>query len=100
MRIVAVKNLAQYWRKHPETKTSLEHWVAITEAAHWKTTSEVKASFANAVVLNSERVRFEIHGGDYRLIVAFKFKPQIAYICFLGAHKEYDRIDALTIWRF
>ena len=73
--------------------------MAITEAAHRTTPSEVKASFANAVILNGERVRFEIHGG-YRLIVAFKFKPQIAYICFLGAHKEYDRIDALTVWQF
>ena len=59
-----------------------------------------KASFTNAVILNAERARFEIHGGDYRLIVAFKFKPKIAYVCFIDTHSEYDKINALTVWQF
>lgn len=35
--------------------------------------------------------------GDYRLIVAFDFVRQIAFIKFLGAHAEYDAVDALTV---
>ena len=62
--------------------------------------SEVKAAFANAVVLNADRVRFEVHGGDYRLIVAFNFQRRIAFIGFLGTHAEYDRINALTVRQF
>ena len=66
MRVIATKNLVQYWLKHPETKASLEHWISIAKAAQWKTTSEVQASFKSCVVLNGERVKFEIHGGNYR----------------------------------
>ena len=48
-------------------------------------------------MLNGERVRFEIAGGDYRLVVAFNFTRQIAYVKFIGTHAEYDRVDALTV---
>lgn len=45
-------------------------------------------------------MRFEIAGGNYRLIAAFDFRRQIAFVKFLGTHAEYDKIDALTISQF
>jgi mRNA interferase HigB len=45
-------------------------------------------------------VKCRIAGGDYRLIVAFRFDLQIAWIKFLGTHGEYDKIDALTVSSF
>ena len=42
-------------------------------------------------------MRFQVSGGDYRLIVAFDFGRQIAFVKFLGTHAQYDRIDALTV---
>jgi mRNA interferase HigB len=51
-------------------------------------------------VLNRERVRFEVTGGHYRLVAAFDFRRQIAFVKFIGTHAEYDRIDALTISQF
>jgi mRNA interferase HigB len=56
--------------------------------------------YSKAKPLNDERIRFEICGGNYRLIVAFKFSAKIAFIKFIGTHEEYDRIDALTVDRF
>ena len=58
---------------------------------------EVQANFPKAKVLNDERVRFEVAGGDFRMIVSFDFTRQIAYIEFLGTHAEYDRVDALAV---
>jgi mRNA interferase HigB len=69
-------------------------------SAGWKSTSEVQANFSKAKVLNGDRVRFEIAGGDFRLIAAFDFTRGIAFVKFIGTHAEYDRVDAMTISQF
>ena len=61
---------------------------------------EVRRAVPNAKVLNRERVRFTVAGGNYRLIAAFDFLRQIVYVKFLGTHAEYDSIDALTVSMF
>ena len=62
--------------------------------------NEVQGAFPKAKVLNGERVRFEISGGDHRLIAAFDFKHMIAFVKFIGTHAEYDKVDALTVSQF
>ena len=49
---------------------------------------------------NGERVRFEVAGGNYRLVAAFDFRLQIAFVKFIGTHADYDRIDALKVSQF
>lgn len=61
---------------------------------------DVVAAYPTAKVLNGERARFEIRGGSYRLIVAFYFPHQIAFVKFIGTHAEYDAVDALTVDQF
>lgn len=100
MRIIAQSTLAAYGAKHPIAEASLRQWINRTRAANWHTTSDLQAAFPKAKVLNGERVRFEVAGGDHRLIAAFDFRRQIAFIKFIGTHAEYDRIDALTISQF
>src|SRR6266699_1080740 len=46
---------------------------------------------SKAKVLNRERVRFEIAGGNYRLVAAFAFRRQIAFVKFIGTHTEAKR---------
>jgi hypothetical protein len=41
----------------------------------------------------------EVAGGAYRLIVAFDFRRQAAFIKFIATHAEYDAIDAFTVSR-
>ena len=100
MRIIARSSLVAFWERHPEAKAQLERWVQVAKAARWTSAADVQATFSKAKVLNGERVRFEIHGGDYRLIVAFNFRLGIAVVKFIGTHAEYDRIDALTVSLF
>ncbi|HVW54256.1 MAG TPA: type II toxin-antitoxin system HigB family toxin [Rhizobiaceae bacterium] len=100
MRIIARHTLVSYWIDHPETKASLIHWHNVTQASSWQKTLDVAGSFSKAKTLNNERVRFEVAGGDYRLIIAFDFRRQIAFVKFIGTHAEYDRIDALTVSLF
>src|SRR6266436_2695871 len=87
-------------RTAPEAKVSLERWHKLARAAQWNSTDEVQKAAPKAKVLNRERVRFEVAGGNYRLVAAFDFRRQIVFVKFIGTHAEYDRIDALTVSQF
>jgi mRNA interferase HigB len=100
MRVIARSTLAAFAQRHPSTRASLAHWLAVTKSAEWKCAAEVQAAFSKAKAVNGERVRFAVSGGDYRLIVAFDFVRQIAFIKFLGTHAQYDGVDALTVSTF
>ena len=100
MRIIAKKTLTDFAAANPRAAASIEHWFEVAKAAGWGTASQVQMAFPKCKVLNAERVRFEIAGGDFRLIVAFDYERRIAFIKFIGTHAEYDRIDALTVSQF
>jgi len=100
MRIIARRTLVEFWSTHPETKPALQHWLNVAKSAEWKSIEGVLASFSKAKGLNSERVRFEVAGCNYRMIVAFDFKRSIAFVKFIGTHAEYDRVNALKVSRY
>lgn len=100
MRIIARNTLVAFWTAHPQTEASLKHWHQVAAAASWGNPLDVVADFSKAKALNGERVRFEVAGGDYRLVVAFDWRRSIAFIKFVGTHAEYDRVDALTTGMF
>ena len=70
------------------------------KAARWENSAQLKAAFGKASVIDRERVVFDICGGNYRLVVAISYAHQIAFVKFLGSHKEYDKIDAATVSEF
>jgi mRNA interferase HigB len=61
---------------------------------------DVQKAAPKSKVLNRERVRFEVAGGNYRLVIAFDFCRQVAFVKFIGTHSEYDRIDPLTVSQY
>jgi mRNA interferase HigB len=97
MRLIARNVLMAYAARHPETAVSLERWQRLVRTANWVSMDDVRRSIPKAKVLNRERVRFTVAGGDFRLIAAFDFRRQIVFVKFLGTHAEYDSIDALTV---
>jgi mRNA interferase HigB len=100
MRLIARKTLVAFATLHPSSLAALTIWQRRIEGASWKTMSDIQTAFPKAKVLNGERVRFEIQGGDFRLIASFDFPRQIAFIKFIGTHADDDRVDALTVSRF
>lgn len=100
MRVIARRVLVEFCGKHPEARASLERWHTLVRAAQWASTDEVQKAAPKAKVLNRERVRFEVAGGNYRLVAAFDFRRQIVFVKFVGTHAEYDRIDAMTVSQF
>ena len=100
MRVIARNTLVGFWRADPETKVALERWLERVKAAHWTSTDDVQRAAPKCKALNRERVRFEVAGGNYRLVVAFDFRRQAAFVKLIGTHAEYDRADALTVSQF
>ena len=100
MRLIAQSTLVAFAERNPQAAASLLHWRRVVKDAQWTTTAEVQAAFSKAKALNGERVRFEIAGGDFRLICAFDFRRSIAFVKFIGSHADYDKIDALTVTLF
>jgi mRNA interferase HigB len=100
MRVIARNVLLAYARVHPETTIPLERWYRLVKMANWTSMDHIRRAAPKSKVLNRDRVRFEVAGGDYRLIAAFDFRRQIAFVKFIGTHAEYDAIDALTVARF
>jgi mRNA interferase HigB len=101
MRVIAKNSLVMFWERNPNAKASLLHWYNVTsKAADWKSTNDVQKAFPQAKVLNAERVCFEVAHNTFRLVVAFNFRAQIAFIKFVGSHADYNRVDALTVSQF
>ncbi|UOD50686.1 type II toxin-antitoxin system HigB family toxin [Orrella daihaiensis] len=99
MRIVSVSTLKSFWQKpgRKDAEQPLKAWYAEACRASWQSPNEIKVQFKNASVVGKNRVVFNISGNKYRLVVAFAYRIQTAYIKFIGTHAEYDKIDVTTI---
>ena len=97
MRIIALGTLRDFWGKHADATEPLAAWYAIASRSIWRSPADVKAAYRNASFLPGNRVVFNIKGNDYRLVVAMHYNRQIAYIRFVGTHRQYDQIDATTV---
>ena len=100
MRIIAVENLEDFWKKNPKSKLPLQAWFTVAKRCNWKNANEIKLTFPNVSILKDNRIVFNIKGNDYRLIVKFNFAVSLGYICFVGTHKEYSMIDANEVWNY
>jgi mRNA interferase HigB len=97
VRVISVKTLKSFWKKHPDAENSLRAWYTEAKRASWKSPQEIKTAYPTASILRNNRVVFNIKGNTYRLIVAVKYEFQIVCVRFIGAHAAYDRIKAEEI---
>ena len=99
MRVIAVSTLKTFWEKtgRGDAQEPLKTWYGEACRADWKSPAEVKAQYGNASIVGNNRIVFNIAGNKYRLIVAFAYRMQIAYVKFVGTHAEYDKVDAATV---
>jgi mRNA interferase HigB len=90
MRIIKRGALVQFWRGHPDAKSSLESWYAVVRRADWKTPAELKQVYSNADLVGRRTV-FNIAGNKYRLIARVNYQTQRVFVLYILTHVEYDR---------
>jgi mRNA interferase HigB len=100
MRIISKQTLVKFYERYPDSKKPLMNWYNIAKKSTFSNVNQVKQAFNKVSILSENRIVFNIKGNNYRLIVAARFQLGIFYICWVGAHDEYDKIDANKIWDY
>jgi mRNA interferase HigB len=94
MRVIAKRTLRLFWERHPQAEEPLQAWYREVEKEDWDGPVQVKEKYGSASILKGGRVVFNIKGNDYRLVVKINYPYRVIYVRFIGAHDEYDRINA------
>ena len=103
MRIIARKTLRRFIdtlagsKDQRAVKSALDSWFYEVLRAEWRTPADVLRVYANASIVGSDRVVFNIKGNSYRLVVAINYAHQIAFIKWIGSHAAYDKTDVRTV---
>ncbi|HRH58820.1 MAG TPA: type II toxin-antitoxin system HigB family toxin [Chitinophagales bacterium] len=95
--IITRKTLLEYIRKYPKAKNALLKWYYELVDTEFKNFNELKSVYKNASIVDDDRVVFNIHGNEYRLVVCISFGYKAIQIKWFGTHAEYDKIDVSTI---
>ena len=97
MRIFTEQALKEYAEEHPESKIALQDWVSTVKKSNWECFADIKKTYNSVDSIGDQRYVFNIKGNNYRLVVVVKFTIKFVYIRFIGTHKEYNKINCLTI---
>lgn len=97
MRIISSKVFREFAMKHPDCGKQLNLLKKDMEKQSFENSNQVKDYFPYISILKDNRVVFNIHGNEYRLVIKFNFNSKIAFVRFLGTHNDYDKIDANNI---
>ena len=95
MRVISLKPLKTFWKKHADAETALRAWYTVALAAEWRSLSDVRTTYphADGVATASGDVLtvFNIGGGKYRLVARIRYDYQLINVRCVLTHAEYDR---------
>jgi mRNA interferase HigB len=103
VRIIARKTLRRFIdtlagsKDQRAVKSALDSWFHEVLRAEWRTPADILRVYANASIVGSDRVVFNIKGNSYRLVVAINYAHQIVFIKWIGSHAAYDKTDVRTV---
>ncbi len=100
MRVIALSTLKGFLDSNPayaDAREPVMAWYRQMRAADWATPADVKRDIGTASILKDGRAVFNVAGNKYRIVVWINYPYRVAYVRFIGTHRQYDRIDAQTI---
>jgi mRNA interferase HigB len=98
--VIALSTLKAFLGRSPaytDAREPVMAWYRQVRSADWATPADVKRAIRTASILKDGRVVFNVAGNKYRIVVWINFPYRVAYIRFIGTHRQYDRIDAQTV---
>lgn len=100
VRIIALSTLKAFVGRSPaytDAREPLMAWYRQVRSADWATPADLKRAIGSASILNDGRAVFNIAGNKYRIVVWINYPYRVVYVRFIGAHRQYDNIDAQTV---
>ena len=103
MRVIARSTLTRFvetlngHKDQSAVGPALNAWYFEAAHADWRSSADVKKAFANASIIDSDRVVFNIKGNSYRLFTTVGYNRKAVFIKWLGSPKAYDLIDARKV---
>lgn len=97
MVVISRRKINEFSSIHADATDALLKWYYDTKLVDWNNFNEMKQTFNSVDFVGEDRYVFNIKGNKYRLVAVVHFSIRTVYIKFIGTHKEYDRIDILTI---
>ena len=100
MRVIALSTLKAFLNRSPAYADASEPvmaWYRQLRRADWATPADVKRTMRTASILKDGRAVFNVAGNKYRIVVWINYPYRVAYVRFIGTHRQYDQIDAQTV---
>jgi len=90
MKIVGLKTLAEFKKKHGDCRKQIDEWINDVGRANWKSFSDIKRAYPHASILNDNTIIFNIKGNKYRLVTVVVIVAGRVFIEWIGTHEEYN----------
>jgi mRNA interferase HigB len=92
MKLLNLKVLDKFLRKHQTARRELEIWKALIERAQWVSSGAIQADFPKVRWISQNRLVFRL-GHRWRIDVQIIFDIQAIFIKRIGTHEEYNKWD-------
>ena len=90
MHIITRKRLNDFAEKHPDAKSSLQHWYKLVKSQDFTSFANLRTVFPSVDQVGKLTV-FNIGGNKAGLIAAIHYNRRRIYIRAVLTHGEYDR---------
>ncbi len=90
MKILSKKPFREFWKKHPDSESSLKSWYKTAKKANWENLVDTREDFPHADLAGDCTI-FNISGNKYRLITKISYRTKKVFIRFILTHAEYDK---------
>ena len=91
MLLVGRDRLDEFTKAHADACAWIENWMAVIEAARWRSPQDIKNSYASASFLANRVVIFNVKGNRYRLETQVAFNTGVVVVRWAGTHAEYTK---------
>jgi mRNA interferase HigB len=100
LRIIAYKTLREFGDDNAPVKSSVDAWYKVVKSRNmiWKKPQDVVEAFGatRTDILGNDRVCIDISGNDIRIILKVKYGHGLAFVRWIGWHKDYDKLTDIN----